>query len=298
MLVFRCKKVTRRKLDFFCSYTERKLQNLSMQQAQPDRQYPWIFTKKTVFMQRVADKVRGGYNLYVQGSCTLEKAPHLFRKFSERYPLVVSKSTQDRRKTSNLNRYHWMAYFESDTQLVHWLLLLSPGAAPDTTETWRCPSAQRIKLTGYELVRLTRIGSAKPAWSWRYTRERHDDLRNALVSAIRTRRDPELQKLMHSIWRSPGFSGIREQVKKMKLLIQNEWKRSRSSAELPPEIPKLIGYVRRLPDVGEPWSDLMKKVKNETTEAPFRACSYELLLSRRVGRKAEIHRRKSQGIDS
>lgn len=261
-------------------------------------QNPWIFTKKTVFMQRVADKVRGGYNLYVQGCCSLEKTPYLYQKFAARYPLTASKSTQDRRRLSELNRYHWMAYFEPDTQLVHWIMLLCPGALPDTTDAWKCPFAQRIKLTGYELVRLTRPGSEKPAYGWRYTRERHDDLRNALVSAIRTRRDLDLQQLTHSIWRSPGFAGVREQVKKMRLLITHEWQRSRSSAEMMPEIPKLIGYVRRLPDVGEPWPELMKKVQNETLETPIRSCSPELFLLCRARRAAQIDRRKSKGTDT
>jgi hypothetical protein len=259
---------------------------------------PWIFTKKTVFMQRVADKVRGGYNLYIQGCCGIEKAAFVFQKFADRYAILASKSTQDRRRLSELNRYHWMAYFEPDTQLVHWLLLLSPGKNPDTTDAWKCPSAQRIKLTGYELVRLTRMGSAKPAWSWRYTRERHDELRNALVSAIRSRRDLDLQQLVHSIWRSPGFSGVREQVKKMRMLITNEWQRSRSTAEVLPDIPRLIGYVRRLPDVGEPWSEIMKKVQNETLETTIRSRSSELFLPCRARRAAQIDRRKSKGADT
>jgi hypothetical protein len=259
---------------------------------------PWIFTKKTVFMQRVADKVRGGSNLYIQGCCGIEKTAFVFQKFADRYAILASKSTQDRRRLSELNRYYWMAYFEPDTQLVHWLLLLSPGKNPDTTDAWKCPSAQRIKLTGYELVRLTRTGSAKPAWSWRYTRERHDEIRNALASAIRGRRDLDLQQLVHSIWRSPGFSGVREQVKKMRLLITNEWQRSRSTAEVLPDIPRLIGYVRRLPDVGEPWSEIMKKVRYEITETPIRTRTSELFLPCRVGRTTQIHRRKSKGADT
>lgn len=212
-------------------------------------------------MQRIADKVRGGYALYIQGQCPLEKAPYLAQKFAARYPIHVSRSTQQRRRQSDQNRYHWMAYFEPDSRLVHWVLLLSPCSTPDASDAWKCADADRIKLTGYELVRLTRVGSPKPAWSWRYVRDRHDELRNAIVNAIRGRRDIELQQLTHSIWRSPGFSGVREQVKKMRILITNEWQRSRSKAEVMPEIPKLIGYVRRLPDVGEPWSELTMKAK-------------------------------------
>lgn len=47
---------------------------------------PWIFSKKTVFMQRIADKVRGGCTQYIQGQCKAEKLPFLTQKLRERYP--------------------------------------------------------------------------------------------------------------------------------------------------------------------------------------------------------------------
>lgn len=132
---------------------------------------------------------------------------------------------------------------------LHWILLLCPGEKLDVSEKWRNAVEEKINLTGYELVRQTRTGSKNPAWTWRYTRSRHDDLREAVVQAIRTRRDDELRQLIQSIWRTPGFSGARAQVKKFKNLIESEWKRSRGADSLP-DIPNRLGYVRRIPDVG------------------------------------------------
>lgn len=213
-------------------------------------------------MQRLADKVRGGYTHYIQGACAPDKAPYVAQKFSTRYPLWVSDSTQTRRRKAGLNCYRWMAYLEAGTNLVHWVLLLAPSAdQPDQSDEWRDSNKERLRLTGYELVKLTRPGSSKPSLSWRYTRERHDQIRNSIVVAIRTRRDTDLAQLIYSTWRSPGFHGVGEQIKKLRKLIIHEWERARSKAEVMPNIPKRFGYVRRLSDVRATWTDLMKGKK-------------------------------------
>jgi hypothetical protein len=75
-------------------------------------------------------------------------------------------------------------------------------------------------------------------------------LRSQFIACIRQKRDRDLAQLIHTTWRTPGFHGAREQVKKFSDLIKAEWKRSRGADEAIPEIPGRIGYVRRLPDVG------------------------------------------------
>jgi hypothetical protein len=227
---------------------------------------PWLFTKKTAFMQRIADRVRGSNVQYIQGQLPLSKVAFLVDKLAKRYPLNLLKLTQVRHRKAGLGVYNWLGYFEETTGLVHWLLLYEAGSTIDGTDEWRNPKLDPIKLTGYNLVRLTRKGTTEPAWSWRYTSKQHDSLRDALVTVIRGRRDLELQKLIHSIYRSPGFAGVREQVKKMGVLVKDEWKRSRSSAEVMPELPKQIGYVRRLEDVGNVWSEIVKGNKNERVQ--------------------------------
>ena len=80
-----------------------------------------------------------------------------------------------------------------------------------------------------------------------------------MIELIRLHHDAVLNQWIYSTARSPGFAGVREQVKRLWKLLRAEWKRSRSNGELLPEIPKNIGYVRRLPDVGSPWSELMRR---------------------------------------
>ena len=222
---------------------------------------PFILTKKTVFMQRIADLVRNGHNLYVQGTIPLEKAGFLAAKFEQRFQVERNKLEASRARKRGEHSARLLFWLAEESEQVHWILLFCPGSVIDETEKWRYALSDRIQLTGYELVRLTKEGADHPVWTWRYTRTRHDELREAVVQAIRRKRDDELRQLIHTLWRSPGFAGIRAQVKKFGDVIRAEWKRTRSNSETMPEIPARLGYVRRLPDVGKRLSELTGKKK-------------------------------------
>ncbi len=223
---------------------------------------PYIHTKKTSFMQRLSDRVRRGATLYIAGQTPLKGLPHLTSKLDTKWPLNLQKMQASRRRKAGHGTYFWLGYFDEQTQMVHWFVLLNPGKEIDSTEQWRGVVDDRVKLTGYELVRHTRPGAKAPAWTWRYTKERMSTIRDSLVSAIRGRRDLEAEQTMHSIFKSPGFSGVREQVKKLRQLAVAEWQRTRSSAEIIFSMPTKIGYVSRLSDKGVPWSALMPESSN------------------------------------
>jgi hypothetical protein len=226
---------------------------------------PFIFTRKASFMQRIADLVRTGHLLYVQGVIPLEKAGFLAAKFEQRFQVERNKLEASRARKRGEHSARLLFWLPDDSEQVHWILLYCPGSVIDTTEKWRNALSDRIHLTGYELVRLTKAGADHPCWTFRYTRARYDELREAVVQAIRRKRDDELRQLIYTLWRSPGFAGIRTQVKKIADVIRGEWRRTRSKSEQMPEIPAHLGYVRRLPDVGAMWSDLVKsKAGNES----------------------------------
>lgn len=227
-------------------------------------QLDWfVLTKKTTLMQRLADLVRTGHTMYVEGQIPAEKAHFFAAKLDALYLVGQNKLQASRhRKIGNASFRLLMLATEGNAQ-VHWFLLKTDGKAPAEAarEKWRNALEDRINLTGYELVRQTKPGLAKPAYTWRYTRDRAQELREAILHAIRAKRDDELRQLIHSIYKTPGFSGARDQVKKMADLIKDEWKRSRRKDEPMPEIPVRLGYVRRLPDVGLKLSELGVKVK-------------------------------------
>lgn len=217
---------------------------------------PFVFTKKTIFMQRISDAVASGSTRYIQGVIPVEKAGFFAAKIYSRYECSVYGVQALRKRRAGFataKLYFWHPKREEPN--LHWILLVSDGKFKDGVgddEKWRDPKAdkQRIQVSNYQLVRIITEFDKKPRWSWRYTRASYDGFKLNIVSAIRAKNDEHLRQIIHSLWRSAGFGGVREQVKKLGVLIREEWKRTRGSKEGMPEIPKAHGYVRRLKDKG------------------------------------------------
>lgn len=224
----------------------------------------FVFTKKTSFMQRCADLVRSGHKRYTMGTIDIDKAAHLADKFGRLYEpnLPRLQASRRREKGEATARLLWW-YDENKPAILTWILLVTEGQlVVDGLEKWQDPiePKQRIHLTGYELVRITKPTEPKPVWTWRYDKQRLQDLRNEVVTAIRLRHDNDLERLIAILWKSPGFAGIREQVKAVGLLIKTDWKRIRKDGETMPELPKHLGYVQRLADKGKKLSELKNSV--------------------------------------
>ena len=225
---------------------------------------PFVFTKKTVYMQRIADLIGTGHIQYVQGIVAIEKAGFLAGKFDVRFDILQTKLQASRgRKAGKSSTRLLLLHPAAEATELQWVLLHFPSSTPDESEKWRNALQDRISVTGYELLRITKPEESRPVWTWRYSRCRQDDLRHAIIQCIRQNRDRDLEELIHTIWRSPGFAGIRDQVKKFGALIKHEWKRSRKSSEKMPDIPSRIGYLRRLKDVGMKLSTLRRNISNQ-----------------------------------
>lgn len=217
----------------------------------------FVITKKTVLMQRLADLARTGHHHFLRGEISPDRAGYFAAKMDEQFQVGLSRMEQSRRRKAGYASFRLFMLHQQGHPKLSWFLLRTDGRlpAPAEAETWKNLLDERIKITGYELVRLTREGAKLPSWTWRYEKTREQELRDALILAIRNRRDDELRQLIFTLWRTPGFSAARAQVIKFKRLIVAEWKRSRGQDEMP-EIPERIGYVRRIPDVGKKLSQL------------------------------------------
>ena len=229
----------------------------------------FVFTKKTPFMQRVADLVRTGHTRFIQGEVPPEKAALLHEKFSRLYDCHLDKLQASRRRKAGFATSRLLFLHQESQERLTWVLLATPGRFPvegsERLERWRDATIrdQRIQITGYELKRMTKPEEKKPVWTWVYTKEREQELREALIGAMRRKSDHDLNQLIHTIWRSPGFAGVRAQVKRFGELIKAEWKRSRKDGEALPEIPARIGYVQRLKDKGVFLPILVQKLNVE-----------------------------------
>lgn len=214
----------------------------------------FIFTKKTPWMQRISDLLRTGHHHYIQGQISTEKVKFLAQKFSDLYETGLPKLDQSRKRKNGFASFRFLAWHDETNNVVHWILCRTEGQIPDNAkrEKWQDATNNKTRLHlvgGYELVRLTKVNEPKPVWTWRYTKSHYEGFRDSILRMIRNKSDFELSQLIFQIWRTPGFAGARDQVKSIAKLIIGEWKRSRGGQSLP-EIPKRIGYVRRIPDVG------------------------------------------------
>lgn len=211
-----------------------------------------VFTRKTSLMQRLADAVNGGHGRYVSGQIAPERLDALIAKFLARYHVNLprwqaARIRKEGEATGRLFAYH------CEAERLHWFLLMSDGRLPPNSDPWQnvLDKRSRMRCTTYELVRLTKPHASKPVLTWRYTREQECFLRTRIIHTVRSRQDSELRSLLEAIRRSPGFAGVRAQVKRMHALLAAEWVRARHSAEAMPPTSR-IGYVRRIRDVTRP----------------------------------------------
>jgi hypothetical protein len=211
---------------------------------------PFIFTYKTPFMQRISDFVRTGHTQYIMGTISVSKAGLFAQKFEKKFQTGRTNVETCRARQQGEHSARLLFLHQDSTPNLTWILLYFPGATPDQSgQKWRNALKDRINITGYELVRHTRQKSKKPAWTWRYEETRYIGLRDSILMAIRKTHELELNKLIHTLVRSPGFAAVRAQVKKLLTLLQSEWKRRHAKTDTMPEIPK-HGYTRRLKDKG------------------------------------------------
>lgn len=248
---------------------------------------PFIFTKKICYMQRIADLVRSGHTRYITGEISIEKAGFFAAKMDFHYACLQNNMKQFRSREAGFCSSRLLFLHIENSPTLLWILLVTSGnwLTPESGhQRWLDVKDDRIIVTNYQLVRLAKKKKIdKPTtdllqeipevkrvyaqrfrseftWTWTYTREQQDKLRDQIVLSIRRHRTEELRQLINSIYRSPAFSGVREQVKKFAKLIKAEWTRTGSGNM--PELPKGLGYVRRLPDKGKLLTELLKEAQN------------------------------------
>lgn len=249
---------------------------------------PFVLTKKTVYMQRIADYVRSGHVRYISGKIDIEKAGFFAAKMDYHYACYASAVDHFRQRQRGFSSSKLLFLYTDGDSKLDWILLSTEGdfLVPESgSNQWQNACDVRIQVTNYELVRQPKLKKkevSKPeseekslpekrkyeykynadfTWTWVYSKTRYEDLREQIIMSIRRHRTDQLRQIIVTIYRSPGFSGIRDQVKKMVKLLKSEW--TRSGVGDAPELPKGLGYVRRLPDKGK----LLTKIKQEHLNA-------------------------------
>lgn len=204
-------------------------------------------------MQRICDYVRMGGKYYIHGVTDTDKIFKTWDKLVAAYPVFDDKMKAYRARESGQASGRLLMYQNLQApDKVHWFLLIN-GTEENLPEGEKWLDAEdartRLYFTGYELGRVTREGVKKPVWTWKYSQERFQDLRDSMVAAIRSNRDHDFKIIIDKIFGTIGFSGSREQAKSLAKLAREEWKKRRPNDEMP-EVPKGIGWIRRKSDKG------------------------------------------------
>lgn len=218
-----------------------------------------VYHSKSAFMQRIADFVRQGYDAHTTGTVSVARAAALVRKFRDLYLVHLGKDMRYRRKQQKLGNAALLLYrsLAEPKGALTFVLLVSPGEhAAHQLECLQKAQKVRLEVTGYELVQQTRPGAAAAAWTWRMTSSTYQGWRDRIRDQVRARAAKHLKESWHSLHHVPGFAPVRHQVRQLRRLLKEEWKRH-SSEPLQLEMMKLR-YVQRLPDVTQPLSAVLK----------------------------------------
>lgn len=231
---------------------------------------PYVHIKPAVWMQRVVDLVRTGHHWYIAGVCPLERLPELHEKLDRIYDHGMTRMQASRHRRAGGSTARFLSVIRPDGREVDWILLRTNGDLPplakDIRERWRDPRKDRIEYRDYEIFQMTKIGIGKPVWTWKFKRDYVNNAREAIIHAIRSNRFEMVNYFLSPILKSPGFAGIRQEVKKFRELVVSEWRKGGKPINKMPEMPPIVGYIRKLADKTEKVSVLLKKLQTNEVQ--------------------------------
>lgn len=223
---------------------------------------PPVHVHKTVFMQRVLDAVSHGYHWHTSGTVPLDKAQRLAEKFGERYEIDRNQNQRAYAKRKGQSNARFFLYASPKATSLTWFLLVTDGDGCIHQEE-RLRHAQdargRIRLDeDYELIRRTRKSDkgGGTVWSWRMTKDCERRWRERIILACRQSHTLAVTQTIGSLYRVPGFSGIREQTGALVALTRSEWRRRHGTLDAlltPPKLP----YIERMADTAVPLSEYL-----------------------------------------
>lgn len=220
------------------------------------------------FCQRLQDCASRGFRLYVTGQIEPEKWPKFETKMVSAYELDMSDSSRSKRRKKG----------ESVARLyacpipggpIQWVMMVTEGKGRiHSKEDLQHIEKKRLEIGGFELVH------DGVCWTWkmtsarvRYWKKRILDIakrspeKRKINIDLETRKasDTEIEAVMDTLYRSPGFRLVRRQVGGLVAHANASWARYRPSSG--PSIRKrtYLPYVRRLPNV-----KATKDMSNET----------------------------------
>ncbi|MBU2790992.1 hypothetical protein HF288_05680 [Acidithiobacillus caldus] len=209
---------------------------------------------KAATLRLLLETVQRGSRYWTGGIIPTHKALHLAEKFADRYSCTASAATRSRNKARGISNATLIFYPENASTLtpLRWWLLVTPG----TGRVWE---EEQLQDTGkrrerlrwgdqYGLVHLQRDkkhGGGRH-WTWCIQEAHYEALEDAMRQYASahgkkdaTERTDDLERLLTTLRRMPGFHGIRRQQWALYTLGRNCWDRTHKSSwgGWPTEIP-------------------------------------------------------------
>lgn len=223
---------------------------------------PPIHIHKTELMQRILDAIARGYHWYTFGQIPALKAARLSDKFGTLYGTCRNSNQRAYAKSRGKANARVLFSAQSRDHQFWWWLLVSEGMGlVHTAESLRDARDKRSRIRigdDYELVRRTRSAAqgGGTVWTWRMTRANYTRWRVSILRACRRGDGQELNRVLSSLYRVPGYSGVRVQVGRLVETCRQEWRRRHGSLA-GFSWPLKLGYVDRIKDTSIPLTTLM-----------------------------------------
>jgi hypothetical protein len=223
----------------------------------------------------MADFVRLGFVHYVVGEARADRAQALSMKFMRLYEVHLHRNQRARLRAKG-EASAYCLWWQPHTATMAFALLLTPEphAARQLEKLKDATEREgRLVLGDYELVQRPRPGQQRAAWTWRLTEGAYEGWRARVLQVVRGGHDFVVSQLVDDLMATPGFAGVREQVKKLKALFRSEWKRRRGNQ--PAMALPRQRFVQRLSNRGAPLSLLVAthRVQGLTTATASGLCA-------------------------
>lgn len=218
-----------------------------------------VHLSKSSFMQRVLDYTKAGYFFHTSGKVAVSKASGFVRKLVDIYRVDLKKDARYQRKLKGLGNAELLLFRES-TDTLFFILMVTEGDHPahKLEKLKDTRKKDTPEFSGYRVSYKTRPGHDAPVRSWEMTNELFKRWRDFVIDNIRKRNEGQIIRIWHALHRTPGFSGIRADARKIASLIKAEIRRrfkSGSAFELPH---RWHYYLRRISSDTSPLSIIIR----------------------------------------
>ena len=230
---------------------------------------PAIFESKIATMASILHHVSHSYYFWTCGEVPANRALDLAGKFADLYSVDRTANQRYRARARGEANAVLLMYPIAGTRMLRWWLLATPGAGAihererlrDTRKT-----GQRLRWSDeYEVSKVTKKGREKPSWSWRLTKDNWDAWRERIRRASISTDASRMRQAMWSLWRSPGFGGVRQQVGHLLHGAKEEWKRRKKNRDFP-AVPPVLPYVTYREADAQPLSVLVYRAAKGRAE--------------------------------